>query len=82
MHKDGMIKCKFQPVELYTNGFFEARIKERYGVIDKNRNVIIPLIYDGIWGFKNGFFKVRLCKEMFWVNQDGIKIKINIINKI
>ena len=46
------------------------------GVIDRTGKILIPFIYNGVYDFKNGFARVKLNDERFWVNKNGtIKIK-------
>ena len=61
------------------DNFFVIKENFKYGVIDKNKNIILPITYDFVWGYKKGFFKVELNNKEFWINQDET-IKINIYN--
>ena len=56
--------------------FYYVELKDKYSFIDENYNVIIECKYDNIISYKNGFFKVQLNNEYFWINQgETIKIK-------
>ena len=60
----------------FKNSFFKVRLNNKYGIVDETGKEVIECKYDGIWNFKNGFFEVALNGKEFWVNKDGIKIKI------
>ena len=58
------------------NDFAYVYLKNKRGVIDKTGGEIIECKYNHIFSYKNGFFNVELNNEYFWINKDGIKIKI------
>ena len=65
-----MKKYKFNT----TSEFIKVEENDKWGVIDLEGNEIIPIIYDFMYEFKDGFFEVKLNDEYFWINQDGIKV--------
>lgn len=68
----------------YSSSMLVIRIKKRWGAIDKNGKVIVPVKYDFISKFIDGYATARLNDNYFVVDSIGneIQIKENDITKI
>ena len=72
-----IIPCKYDHITIFGTHFFKVGIINKYGVFNIYGEEILECKYDWIYQYKNNFFKVLLNDEQFWINHDGIKIKIN-----
>jgi hypothetical protein len=67
------------------NGLAQVKLNNKYGMINKKNEIIIPIIYDYIYSFEdNGLAKVNLNKKLFYLNEYGIpnKKKLDLIQEI
>ena len=60
----------------FENGYARVLLNGKWGMIDETGKEVIECKYYYIYGFKNGFFNALLNDDNFWVNKNGIKIKI------
>ena len=55
----------------YSEGMFAVKKDNKYGFIDENCNVCIPLIYDSVSSFHNQKAIVKMGNEFKFINIDG-----------
>ena len=78
------IRAGYEPVKVFQSWYFLVKKGERYGIIDKNHNVIIPCEYKNeIYELSEGVFRVfkkgsdedvYVAKEQKWYNSDDYYI--------
>lgn len=57
--------------EKFGNNYFKVKINDKYGVINQQGKIIIPIIYDGIGEFSNDFIYVSENNKRRIINIDG-----------
>lgn len=60
----------------YTSGILAIRIKTRWGAIDKDGKVIVPIKYDFISKFIDGYATARLKDKFYVIDSIGNEIEI------
>lgn len=61
----------FETVYIYNNGIARAKKNKKYGFIDVNGKVVIPLIYDDLRDFKNGLAAAKINSKWGFINENG-----------
>lgn len=59
--------CGFQ----YSKTRINVVLNDKHGLVDYLGNEIVPLIYDEICGFLNGFFQVELNNKFGFIDSNG-----------
>jgi tetratricopeptide (TPR) repeat protein len=62
----------FETIYAYSNGIARVKKNKKYGFIDINGSIVIPLIYDDLRDFKNGFAAAKLNSKWGFINQKGL----------
>ena len=66
-----LIELKYDFISIINKNYFIVGRNEKFGVIDSIENLVIPFIYNVLYGFDNS-------NDLFWTNFNG---KIGVINK-
>lgn len=49
-------------------------LNDKWGYIDTNGDIVIPIIYDDVWGFEEGISKVQYKNKQGYINTTGKEI--------
>lgn len=86
MNQDGEIVIPFN-CGYQTNGFMYTgdntilmRKNNKFGVIDKNNNVLIPFIFDWIWYKQNNFSGAEIGKKCGYIDNKGNPLNIKSVD--
>ncbi|MBR6721853.1 WG repeat-containing protein [bacterium] len=76
--KNKIVKCNIDSSKFiydyiadYSEGMFAVKKDNKWGFIDENSNVIIPLIYDAVSSFHNQKAIVKILDKLAFINPDG-----------
>jgi|GEM_PF-2853230 len=64
----------FETIYQYNNGIARVKKNKKYGYIDINGSIKIPLIYDDLRDFKNGFAAAKLDSKWGFIDEKGILV--------
>lgn len=76
---------EFDFINHYEDSFFKVRENGKYGLININGNISIPIIYDNIFGINEGFAVVVLNHKLGIVDTSGkliIPTEYNILSQV
>ena len=62
INKKGRIVAKFDRIESFSEGLAVVQKGTKFGYINKDGNIVIPLKYEKAYGFKNGLALVYISK--------------------
>lgn len=78
-------ELEFDFINHSENNFFKVRKNNKFGLVNNNGEILIPIIYDNIFGINDGFAVVALNHKLGIVNTNGkliIPIEYNILSHV
>ncbi len=63
-----LIPPKYDDIFYASNEYISAKINGKYGIVDKEDNVVIPFEYDYIGRFGNRLFPAKINEKMGYIN--------------
>ncbi|MDE5633754.1 MAG: WG repeat-containing protein [Muribaculaceae bacterium] len=66
-----IIAARYDEAAPFYDGVAEVGIDGNRGYIDKTGNVVVPLIYEYVWGFNEGLTGARIGEKYGFINRNG-----------
>ena len=66
-----IIAARYYEAAPFYDGVAEVGIDGNRGYIDKTGNVVVPLIYEYVWGFNEGLTGARIGEKYGFINRNG-----------
>ena len=67
-------KSKYDEVEFFSEGLAAVQLNGQWGFVDRQGNVVIPLMYDEVEFFSEGLAAVQLNNKWGFVNKTGKEV--------
>jgi len=72
----------YDSISGFTGGLARVKKNNKFGVINKIKKLVVPIIYDYIWCLKEGYMRVNLSGKLGLLNKKGEVIIKPLYNKI
>lgn len=69
-----IIPCIYESAPSFSEGLAQVKLNDKWGVIDKDGNIVAPCKYDYIGGFSEGLAKVRLNGKYGFIDKEGREV--------
>lgn len=70
-NNQSICSCSFDYFDNFCNDLAIVKLNNEYGIIDKDCNIRVPIMYNRIYQFKNGLSRVVINGKMGFVNKEG-----------